>query len=249
MQEDIKVFTSLLQPEKGFRYGIDSFLLARFANFRRGERICDLGAGVGILGFLALKKGKVAHVYAVEVQAELAELALQNARKLNCSEQMTVLTASWKEVPQHFKKNSCDLVISNPPYRKGKTGRLPPDAGKARAKHEIEGMLSDLLGSATFLLKPQGRLCLVYPPLRLEELVLELKKIKMKIQRMVWIHPYQDKPATLFMAEAVKSEPRELKVEAPVVVYKDPDHYSPELEEWIGKKKREEAVDRFSTFP
>lgn len=238
MQEDIKIFTSLSQPEKGFRYGIDSFLLARFANFQRGERVCDLGAGVGILGLLALKKGKVAHVWAVEVQAELAELAIQNARNLNCSEQMTVLAGSWKEVPQHFKKYSCDLVISNPPYRKGKTGRLPPNPGKALAKHEVEGTLSDLLSSANYLLKTQGRLCLVYPPLRLEELVQELKKIKMKIQRMAWIHPYGDKPATLFMAEAVKSEPRELKVEAPVVVYKDPDNYSPELEDWIGKKKK-----------
>src|SRR4030095_2078311 len=103
--EDSSTLLSLLQPARGqgFRYGIDSFLLARFARFRPGEKVCDLGAGVGILGFLALKKGGVDHVSAVEIQEGLADLARKNTERLKLTEKMTILRTSWTHVAQHLK--------------------------------------------------------------------------------------------------------------------------------------------------
>lgn len=58
MKEILPNFPKLHQPKKGYRYGIDSFLLARFAKVHSNEVLCDLGAGVGILGFLALTRHK-----------------------------------------------------------------------------------------------------------------------------------------------------------------------------------------------
>ena len=245
-QDDAPTFPSLLQPApgQGYRYNIDSFLLARFARFRAGERVCDLGAGVGVLSFLALLRGGVKEVSAVEIQENLADLALRNSETLDLKDKMTVFRASWKDVTKYLRKSSYDMVVSNPPYRKGKTGRLPPDSGKAAAKHEIDGTLADLVKAARYLLKPSGRLCLMYPPLRLEELIVELHRIKMKLHRLAWVHPFADKPATLFMAEAVRSVPRELKVEAPVIVYQDPDRYMPDVEEWVGKKMSASVHER-----
>jgi tRNA1(Val) A37 N6-methylase TrmN6 len=40
------------------------------------------------------------------------------------------------------------------------------------------------------------------------------------------------------MVEAVRSAVRELKVESPVVVYQDAEHYRPDVEAWVGKKRR-----------
>jgi tRNA1(Val) A37 N6-methylase TrmN6 len=78
----------------------------------------------------------------------------------------------------------------------------------------------------------------MYPPLRMEELIKELALAKFKIQRLVAIHPYIDRPATLIMVEAVRSPVRELLLEPPVIVYRDPDHYTPEVEAYVGKKRR-----------
>jgi tRNA1(Val) A37 N6-methylase TrmN6 len=222
---------------RGYRYGIDSFLLARFARFQRADRVCDLGAGVGILGLLALSRGGVRHVTAVEVQPKLAELARKNAEEMGFGDRVEVLIQNWKNVPKNLKKVSFEVIISNPPYRKEKTGRLPPDPEKAVAKHEIEGTLSNLVKAAAFLMKPIGRFCLMYPPLRLEELIIELSRTGLKIQRMAFIHSYANQPAHLFMAEVVKSQPRELHLEPPVIVYRDGDHYTPEIEAWVGRKK------------
>jgi tRNA1(Val) A37 N6-methylase TrmN6 len=228
----------LHQPKKGYRYGIDSFLLARFAQFHSTDLVCDLGAGVGTLGLLALARGGSKKVVAVEVQEELASYIFENAKLLGVQDRLEILHANWKKVSTYFKPRSFHVVISNPPYHKAKSGLLPPSTSKAIAKHEIEGTMRDLLHAASYLLKPSGKFYVMYPPLRLEELILELAKSKFKIQRMAYIHPYLDRSATLVMVEAVRSPVRELCLEAPVIVYRDQDHYTPEVEAWVGKKRR-----------
>jgi len=231
-------FPTLKQPKQGYRYGIDSFLLARFAKVKASENLCDLGSGVGILGLLALSRGKAKHVVALEVQQDLARLALDNAEILGVREHYEVLHANWKDAKKLLKPKRFNVVISNPPYRKLQTGKVPPENSKAISKHEILGTMRDLIETAAFLVKPSGRFLAMYPPLRLEELVEELAQAKFKIQRMGFIHPYPDRSATLVMVEAVRSLHRELLVEAPVIVYRDPDHYTPEVEAWVGPKRR-----------
>ncbi len=231
-------FPTLSQPKKGYRYGIDSFLLARFARFRPEETVCDLGAGVGILGLLALSRSQVKQVVALEVQEDLARLALENARILGISERFEVLHANWREARRLLKPKRFHVVISNPPYRRAKTGKVPPEGSKAIAKHEILGSLPDLVAAGLHLMRPSGRFLLMYPPLRLEELILELQRHRLKVQRMAMIHPYLDRPASLVMVEAIRSQAREIVVEPPVIVYRDPDHYTPEIEAWVGPKRR-----------
>lgn len=231
-------FPTLEQPLRGFRYGIDSFLLARFARFQKSDVVCDLGAGVGLLGLLALARGGVKRVKAVEIQEEMVKCALKNVENWKFQGQMEVVLDNWKSAPKLFGRKSFDVVISNPPYRKLRTGKIPPDPLKAAAKHEIKGGMPDLLETAKALLKNTGRFYLMYPPLRLEELVGELARVKMKIQRMVCVHPYVERPASHFMIEAVLSTPREIHMEAPVIVYRDSEHYMPEIEAWVGEKKR-----------
>jgi tRNA1Val (adenine37-N6)-methyltransferase len=236
--QDKTDFIPLCQPKKGYRYGIDSLLLARFADLRPGDRVCDLGSGVGILALWALTRRRVAQAVAIEVQKELAALALKNAELLGVKDRLEVFCENWRRVKSFLKPHSFPVVISNPPYRRARSGKAPPDASKAIAKHEIEGAMPDLVKAAGYLMKPSGRFCVMYPPLRLEELIGELNRAKLKVQRMAFIHPYRDRPATLVMVEAVRSMERELKVEAPIIVYRDPDHYTPEVEAWVGPKRR-----------
>ena len=90
--------------------------------------------------------------------------------------------------------------------------------------------MRDLLRCAVKIMKPSGRFYVIYPPLRLEELIQELSRVGLKAQRMAWVHPLVDRPASHVMVEAVRSLSRELNVEAPVIVYRDPEHYRPEIE-------------------
>ena len=190
------------------------------------------------MGLLALNRFGVKQVVAVEVQEDLARRALENAEILGVKDRFEILHANWRDAVRLMKPKRFHAVISNPPYRKAKTGKIPPEKDKAVAKHEILGAMPDLIGAAAHLLKPAGRFLVMYPPLRLEECIRELNSRGFKIQRMGMIHPYVDRPATLVMMEAVRSAVREIAVEPPVIVYRDSDHYTPEVEAWVGPKRR-----------
>lgn len=62
---------------------------------RPGDRVVDLGAGLGILGFLALKAG-ASHVYAIE-KTDSIELARQVARVNGLEDRVTFFHGNSKE--------------------------------------------------------------------------------------------------------------------------------------------------------
>jgi tRNA1(Val) A37 N6-methylase TrmN6 len=231
-------FPHLKQPQKGYRYNIDSFFLARFAQLKKTDRVCDLGAGVGILGVLAIQRYQVAHVTAVEIQGELAQFARDNIAELGLEKNMELWEMDWADLSKKKPKPKFDVVLSNPPYRPLHGGRLPPRSFKAIARHEVHGKMSDLLEIGKQILKPEGRFYLLYPVLRLEELLQNFKTVKLKAQRIVFIHPFADRAATHFMVQAVTAPTRELQVETPLIVYRDLNHYTAEVEQWVGKKYR-----------
>ncbi len=57
---------TIFQPKKGFRFGIDSVILANFLSLKPGERIAELCAGCGVISFLALLKFPKIKIYLLE---------------------------------------------------------------------------------------------------------------------------------------------------------------------------------------
>src|SRR5256884_857378 len=70
----------LKQPKRGHRVGHDAILLAAACPARAGERVVDLGAGVGAAGLALARPGEGTEGALVEVDPLLAELAAQNAQ-------------------------------------------------------------------------------------------------------------------------------------------------------------------------
>ena len=67
------------QEKNGYRFSIDAFLLAGFVWLRRGDRVIDLGTGVGIIPLILGTRGEDAEqIVGVEIQEALAELAQRN---------------------------------------------------------------------------------------------------------------------------------------------------------------------------
>ena len=58
--------------------GTDSFLLADFIHPKKGMRVCDLGAGIGLLGLLLLNRCPELSVCCVELQAQAVAMARRN---------------------------------------------------------------------------------------------------------------------------------------------------------------------------
>ena len=55
------------------RFGTDAFLLTHFSNYRKKDKVCDLGTGCGIIPLLMQRKMPPQIIYAVDIQADAIE--------------------------------------------------------------------------------------------------------------------------------------------------------------------------------
>ena len=69
----------LRQLKSGHRAGHDAVLLAAATSARSGDRVADLGAGVGVAGLAVARRVAGIDLVLVEIDAVLAELARANA--------------------------------------------------------------------------------------------------------------------------------------------------------------------------
>ncbi|MBF0229206.1 MAG: methyltransferase [Desulfamplus sp.] len=186
------------QPDKGYRFSIDPFLLVSDITPKKDEEILDIGTGCGIMPLLLATKYPHINITAVELQNELAEIAQKNIKVNNLCSRIKLINNDIKEVQfkefellyidkhnttnhNNFRTNSIvnyrfDRVISNPPYKKRGSGRLNSNIQKAIARHEIALTLDELIFNAARFLKRDGILNLIYPFCRLKELLHTIAK-------------------------------------------------------------------------
>uniref|UniRef100_UPI000A693064 hypothetical protein n=1 Tax=Clostridium sp. NkU-1 TaxID=1095009 RepID=UPI000A693064 len=89
--------------------------------------------------------------------------------------------------------------------------------------------LHDVTREAARLLRPGGRFYMVHRPHRLVEIITALKDYGLEPKRMKMVHPYVDREANMVLIEAVRGGRSMIKVEAPVIVYKEPGVYTDEI--------------------
>ncbi|MDP2279342.1 MAG: tRNA1(Val) (adenine(37)-N6)-methyltransferase [Nitrospirota bacterium] len=236
---DIKLY----QNKKGYRFSVDALLLYSFVNLRRAYRIADLGAGSGIVGILLAKKYHDSEVALIEIQNSLAGLAEKNIVLNKVEKRVRVIRTDIKKFKLgdfHSENkttlnsplltpNSFDLVVSNPPFRRQKTGLISPTDEKAIARHEIELKLADLIQAACSLLRSKGRFCMIYHPSRLVELIDALREKHMEPKRLRFVHSTLRTEAKMVLVEAIKDGKAEMKIEKPFCIYKEDGTYTDEI--------------------
>ena len=208
----------ILQKKKGYRFSIDAVLLGQFSRIRKNEKVIDLGTGCGILSLLLSQNTKAHSFVGVEIQKELAELANKNVRLNHLEDRVWILQKDFRELKEAFPPGSFDVVLSNPPYRKYRTGRVNPAMDKAIARHEIKGTLEDLISIASYLLPPKGRCYLIFPALRTVDLLVVLRSQKLEPKRLQFVHPHVGEEAKFILSESIKDSGVELKVIDPLIL-------------------------------
>ena len=224
----------IIQKKKGFCFGMDAVLLSGFAQVKEGEVAVDLGTGTGIIPILLEAKTKGKHFTGLEIQEEVAEMAGRSVRLNQLENRVDIVRGDIKEASRLFGKASFDVVTSNPPYMNDNHGLKNPDLPKAIARHEVFCTLDDVCREASLLLKSGGRFYMVHRPHRLVEIIMALKTYKLEPKRMKLVHPFADKEANMVLIEAVRGGKSMMKVEAPIIVYKEPGVYTQEIYDVYG---------------
>lgn len=231
----VKGYRIIQNPSK-FCFGMDAVLLSNFAKVKKGENVLDIGTGTGIIPILLEAKTDGKHFTGLEIQEESADMARRSVFYNHLEEKIDIVTGDVKEAANLFGSVSFDVITTNPPYMIGAHGLQNKDSAKAIARHEVLCDLDDILCESAKILRPGGRFYMVHRPFRLAEILSKMCSYKIEPKRMRLVYPYIDKEPNMVLIEGSRGGNSRMKVESPLIVYKEKNRYTDELLREYGLK-------------
>ncbi len=219
----------IYQDPSRFCFGVDATFLAWFSKVKEGERVLDLCSGTGIVPILMDARNACGDYTGIEILPGMADMANESARLNGISDRVRFLQGDLRRTETLVKKGSFDVVTVNPPYMPAGTGLVNPDDEKAIARHEVLCTLDDVIRASSTALKSKGRLYMVHRPARLPGILKLMKEYRLSPSRLAFVHSYEDKEASLLLIAAIKGGKSLLKVEPPIVIYKEPHVYTEQV--------------------
>lgn len=201
---------ALIQRPDLFCFGTDSVELANFVSGRAGERAVDLGTGTGVIAvLLAAKRGFT--MTAVEIQPELADMARRSVALNGLESSVRIETMPMQQAPARFGR-AFDVAVCNPPYRRIGSGLTQRNASVARARHEVDVTLCEVVETAAGLLRDGGRFYTVYPTERMAEVMAACAHARLTPKVLQVLRRAAGKAPYLFLLECISGASSGLNV-------------------------------------
>ena len=194
----------IIQRENGFRFGTDAVLLADFAAVKRGERICDMGTGTGVLPLLLSARAEETTFDAFEVQPDVADMAKRSVALNGLEKRICVHLADCREASAVIGHETVQLVVTNPPYTALGAGLVSPETTRAISRSDSDCPLADWMTACARVLQNGGRLCAVFPAPRLLELCDAMRGAKVEPKRVRFIVSKPESAPKLVLIEGKK---------------------------------------------
>ena len=198
---------------------MDPVILASHVSPFTGCKIIDIGCGCGIIPLILGFRYRDIQIFGVELQAQLAEFAIKNMEKNKMSDRIRILNKDIRDITSSHTQGHADIIISNPPYKKKGSGRLNPDAQKAMARHEIHLDLAQFFSSADMLLKPRGKIFLIFPADRLSDLFLAMHSRNFQLEWIRFVHTKKNNTAKLILLSGIKNYQGSCTIHPPLYIY------------------------------
>ena len=158
----------LRQPKRGHRVGHDAILLAAACPARAGDKVVDLGAGVGAAG-LALAARVAGHDGDAGRDRSEARGAGRRERRGSTAwrracarSRSTSRRRRAPSPPPAWPPKASRAVLMNPPFNDPARQRASPDAARALAHAAPRSLLVPWVKTAARLLRPRGTLTLIW---------------------------------------------------------------------------------------
>jgi tRNA1(Val) A37 N6-methylase TrmN6 len=196
----------LRQPKSGHRAGHDAILLAAATAARPGDRVVEFGAGVGAAGLALARRVGAIDLVLIEIDAQLADLARDNAVANAIPAQVLTLDVTARAdafVAHGLSADSVDAVLMNPPFNHAMRHRASPDKAREAAHMAMPGMLEEWLHAARRMLKSGGVLTLIWRADGLPEVLAALARGFGSLA-ILPVHGDAAKPAIRVLVRAVK---------------------------------------------
>ena len=224
---NLKIF----QRKKGYRFSIDSFLLAWFVSNFDFKYGIEIGAGSGIVSLLIDRMAKdKKHFELVEVQRSFCKLIEKNI-EINrpLKGEFTIRCEDARYLMPSFNP---DIVFSNPPFTEFSRGKVSPNTEKAYARHTYLLSLPSLLNWYKENTSKKTRLILIESMRNFEYYKETIPKFRLYIEKLVFIKPFEGKNPNLFLISITKTKQK--FSEDNLVIYKSKGVYTHKVRQILG---------------
>ena len=226
----------IIQNVEGFCFCIDSVLLSDFAkNIKNDALVMDLGTGTGIIPTLLCAKTKLKKVIGIEIQEEVCEMANRSIELNNLKDKFEIINDNILNLNKKYEKNTFDVVITNPPYKKKDSGILNENDKKIISRHEVTASLEDFINVAKEMLKDKGEFYMVHRTERLVDILSIMRSYKIEPKVLRFVFSEKNQPPKLILIKGIKNARPFLKIDKNLYIYDDNKNYSEEIKKIYNK--------------
>jgi tRNA1(Val) A37 N6-methylase TrmN6 len=213
----------LCQPKSGHRAGHDAMLLSAATPARSGDRVVELGAGIGAAGLAIARRVPNVKLVLVEIEEKLAELARRNALSNGIAAETIVLdvtSGSRAFVSVGLAPDSADVVLMNPPFNDFSRHRASPDRTRQIAHVATASTLDDWIGAGRRILKTGGFLVMIWRADGIAEVLAALGRGFGGLA-ILPVHADVTSPAIRVLVRAVKGRKAPTRLEPALILNDD----------------------------
>jgi len=194
----------IIQNPDKYCFSSDAVLLANLVDVKNGDTVCDLGTGSGIIAILLAAKTGAKRIDGLELQPDMADMARRSAEYNNLGKRVKIIEGDICKAKEYLERESYDIVVSNPPYKRADSGEKNEDIGVAMCRHEITVTLNEIVRTGSQLLRFGGKLNVIVKTERLAETVCLMKEHKIETKRIYLIKPKAEKQPDTVIVTGVK---------------------------------------------
>lgn len=224
----------ILQPEKGYRAGIDAVFLAATIPCVPGESLYEAGIGTGVAALCALARTSDLHVTGIEIAARHALLCEENAKRNGFGNNLRVIHADVKEalrkdltsMPAHGTFNH---AFANPPYFEDSKSTASPLLLKAQAHAFGPDDLELWVKVLHTMVTPRGTVTIVHRAETLGKLLGSLESRFGDI-RVAPLYARAGTAASRVIVQGVKGSKAPMQLLPGLVLHTESSQFTPEAE-------------------
>lgn len=157
---------TLHQPRDGYRVAVDPILLAAAVPAQGGQRVLDLGCGIGTAALCIARRVDGVTVTGIDIQADLIALAKANAVENDLADRARFQVGDVLGLAG----GAHDHICANPPYLEAGKASLSPNPIKAIANVEGAAKLGDWVRAAIAGVSQGGSVTFIHRAERAAEL-------------------------------------------------------------------------------
>ena len=153
-----KQFTIYQKDNCAMKVGTDGALLGAWCSFPQKGMILDIGCGTGLISIMAAQRTE-ALVDGVEIDQNAYKQAQENVALTPWKNRINLYFNDFNLFAQNTT-TQYDYIVSNPPFFKYS---LSPSTSRNNARHTISLNYETLFSKSTNLLKPKGKIAIIFP--------------------------------------------------------------------------------------